>query len=168
MQWKTDPLDMDLVLLLQFVNTPGNEIAPRSDIVREDLQDHRFCHNSLQYCSKPLARSPASAGSLENSETSLNSVSDTRAQHLILSALGRIVKENESAAQPSSPSICSTSGRSNFSRSCRPVQYSPIRLPIINAAVPPITVLMSPEFTQRMCNCRSSNRALGTTFIPKP
>ena len=97
---------MDLVLLLQLVNTPGNEIAPRSDIVGKDLQDYLFSHYFLQYCSKLLARSPASAGSLENSE---NSVRDTRAQHLIFSALGRIVKENESAAQPSSPSVCSTS-----------------------------------------------------------
>jgi hypothetical protein len=57
MQWKTDPLDMDFVLLLQLVNTPGNEVAPRSDIVGKDLQDHLFSHSSLQYCSKPLARS---------------------------------------------------------------------------------------------------------------
>ena len=103
MQRKTDPLDVDLVLLLKLVNTPGNEIAPRSDIVGKDLQDYLFSHYFLQYCSKLLARSPASAGSLENS------VRDTRAQHLIFSALGRIVKENESAAQPSSPSVCSTS-----------------------------------------------------------
>ena len=48
MQWKTDPLDMDLVLLLQLVNTPGNEIAPRSDIVGKDLQDYLFSHHALQ------------------------------------------------------------------------------------------------------------------------
>jgi hypothetical protein len=37
MQWKTDPPDVDIVLLLKLVNTPGNEIAPRSDIVGKDL-----------------------------------------------------------------------------------------------------------------------------------
>jgi hypothetical protein len=45
MQWKTDPLKMDVVLLLQLVNTPGNEVAPRSDIVGKDLQDNRFFHD---------------------------------------------------------------------------------------------------------------------------
>ena len=48
MQWETDPLDMNLVLLLQLVNTPGNEVAPRSDIVGKDLQDHLVRHYSLQ------------------------------------------------------------------------------------------------------------------------
>ena len=38
---------MDLVLLLKLVNTPGNEIAPRSDIVGKDLQDHLFSHAFL-------------------------------------------------------------------------------------------------------------------------
>jgi hypothetical protein len=35
---------MDVVLLLQLVNTPGNEVAPRSDIVGKNLQDHWFSH----------------------------------------------------------------------------------------------------------------------------
>jgi hypothetical protein len=41
---------MDLVLLLKLVNTPGNEIAPRSDIVGKDLQDNLFCHDSSSLC----------------------------------------------------------------------------------------------------------------------
>jgi hypothetical protein len=47
MQGKGDPLDLNLVLLPKPVNTPGNEIAPRSDIVGEYFQDDRFCHDSL-------------------------------------------------------------------------------------------------------------------------
>ena len=39
MQGKGDPLHLDIVRLLEFFNTPGNEIAPGSDIVGEDLQE---------------------------------------------------------------------------------------------------------------------------------
>jgi len=38
MQGKRDPLDLDIVRLFEFFNTPGNEVAPRSDIVGENLQ----------------------------------------------------------------------------------------------------------------------------------
>jgi len=37
MKGKRRPVDMDVVSLLQSFNTPGNEIAPGSDVVREDF-----------------------------------------------------------------------------------------------------------------------------------
>jgi hypothetical protein len=33
MQGESPPFDVDIIFLLQFFNTPGNEIAPGSDIV---------------------------------------------------------------------------------------------------------------------------------------
>ena len=38
MQGKGHPVDIQIMLLPQFFNTPGNEIAPGSDVVRKDLQ----------------------------------------------------------------------------------------------------------------------------------
>jgi hypothetical protein len=38
------PLHLDRIFLLQFFNTPGNEIAPGSDVVREDFQDVAVRH----------------------------------------------------------------------------------------------------------------------------
>jgi hypothetical protein len=37
-QGKSPPLDFDLKILLQFFNTPGNEIAPGSYVIRKNLQ----------------------------------------------------------------------------------------------------------------------------------
>jgi len=33
MQWESRPSDADGIFVLQFLNTPGNEITPGSDIV---------------------------------------------------------------------------------------------------------------------------------------
>ena len=38
MEWEGDPFRFDIVRLLEFFNTPGNEVAPGSDIVGENLQ----------------------------------------------------------------------------------------------------------------------------------
>jgi hypothetical protein len=44
MKRKGRPVRVDIKFLLQFFNTPGNEIAPGSDIVREDFQDLAVRH----------------------------------------------------------------------------------------------------------------------------
>ena len=49
MQGKRDPLEINLVLLSESVNTPGNEITPRSDVVGKDLQNNGFRHDSSTY-----------------------------------------------------------------------------------------------------------------------
>jgi hypothetical protein len=38
MQGKRDPLHLDIIRLFESFNTPGNEVAPGSDIVGEYLQ----------------------------------------------------------------------------------------------------------------------------------
>jgi hypothetical protein len=38
MERKSRPMDIDIILFLQFFNTPGNEIAPGSDKIRKNLK----------------------------------------------------------------------------------------------------------------------------------
>jgi len=45
MQREIHPLDVDVVVLLQPFNTPGTEVAPRSDEVGEDFQSDWFAHD---------------------------------------------------------------------------------------------------------------------------
>jgi hypothetical protein len=45
MKRKSCPPDADCKFFLQFFNTPGNEIAPGSDVVRENFKNDRFGHN---------------------------------------------------------------------------------------------------------------------------
>ena len=44
MEGKSDPLDINLVLIFKPVNTPGNEITPGSDVVGKDFENNRVCH----------------------------------------------------------------------------------------------------------------------------
>ena len=47
MKWKINPLNLYIEVLSQLFNTPGTEIAPRSNEVGEDLQQNGFgCHVS--------------------------------------------------------------------------------------------------------------------------
>ena len=46
MERKEDPLHIDVKLLSETVNTPGTEIAPRSDVVGEDFQGE-WCGHEL-------------------------------------------------------------------------------------------------------------------------
>jgi hypothetical protein len=39
MEGKGDPADLELEFFLQLFNTPGNEIAPGSDIIRKYFQN---------------------------------------------------------------------------------------------------------------------------------
>ena len=47
MKWKGHPTNMDVKILLQLINTHGTEIAPGSDIIRKDFNNHRFSHRFL-------------------------------------------------------------------------------------------------------------------------
>jgi hypothetical protein len=44
MQGEVHPLDLDLEIPLQFFNTPGTEITPRSNVIGKDLQRDRLGH----------------------------------------------------------------------------------------------------------------------------
>ena len=44
MQWEINPLHIDFKIPFQLFNTPGTEIAPRSDKICKDLQCDRFAH----------------------------------------------------------------------------------------------------------------------------
>jgi hypothetical protein len=52
MQGKMHPFRLDIEFPLQFFNTPGTEITPRSNVICEDLQDDWFSHVIVL----PLAR----------------------------------------------------------------------------------------------------------------
>jgi hypothetical protein len=54
MQGKGYPLDLEIVCLFEFFNTPGNEVAPGSDVVRKDFQKNSA---SLSHRSSPLLQS---------------------------------------------------------------------------------------------------------------
>jgi hypothetical protein len=42
MEGEVGDFDFEIVVLLELLNTPGTEVAPRSDVVREDLKDLGF------------------------------------------------------------------------------------------------------------------------------
>jgi hypothetical protein len=44
MQREMRPYNVDVILFLQPLNTPGTEVAPGSDVVREDFQRQRLVH----------------------------------------------------------------------------------------------------------------------------
>jgi hypothetical protein len=44
MQWKLRPLHRQTVLGFEFLDTPGDEIAPRSNEIGKDFQDERLRH----------------------------------------------------------------------------------------------------------------------------
>jgi hypothetical protein len=46
MKGKRPPLDCDLKILSQFFNTPGNEVAPGSDIIGKNFQNRQGFHFS--------------------------------------------------------------------------------------------------------------------------
>jgi hypothetical protein len=47
MERKLSELDLETVILFQFLDTPGDEIAPGSNEVGEDFEDERFRHGFL-------------------------------------------------------------------------------------------------------------------------
>jgi hypothetical protein len=54
MQGKGNPLDLEIVCLFESFNTPGNEVAPGSDVIRKDFQKNSA---SLSHHSSPLLQS---------------------------------------------------------------------------------------------------------------
>jgi len=56
MQRKGPPDDLDIKVVLQFFNTPGNEIAPGSDIVGKYFQHWFLCHFFLLIYLKAVSR----------------------------------------------------------------------------------------------------------------
>jgi len=47
MERKLSELDLETVILFQFLDTPGDEIAPGSNEVGKDFEDERFRHGFL-------------------------------------------------------------------------------------------------------------------------
>lgn len=41
---KAGPMNFNVIVLPQPFNTPGNEIAPRSGVIREYIESHGFIH----------------------------------------------------------------------------------------------------------------------------
>ena len=54
MQGKGNPLDLQIVCLFEFFSTPGNEVAPGSDVIGKDFQKNS---SSLGHRSLPRLRS---------------------------------------------------------------------------------------------------------------
>ena len=52
MQWELSELDLQTVILLQFLDTPGDEVAPRSNEIREDFEHERLRHIGLHLFSE--------------------------------------------------------------------------------------------------------------------
>ena len=50
MQGKMHPLRFNVEIPLQFFNTPGTEITPRSNVIGEYFQYGRFCHCCFLHC----------------------------------------------------------------------------------------------------------------------
>src|SRR5262245_19903907 len=57
MQWEVDPLHVNVEVLFQLFNTPGTEVAPGSDEIREYV---KFDHSSIFrfFWPLPLPSSP--------------------------------------------------------------------------------------------------------------
>jgi hypothetical protein len=47
MQRELSNLDPQTVILLQFLDTPGDEIAPRSNKIGKNFENERFRHDRL-------------------------------------------------------------------------------------------------------------------------
>jgi hypothetical protein len=63
MKRKSRPVNFDVIIFLQFLNTHGTEIAPRSNIIGEDFKNHRFGHGFLLFIflAKKTGLSPGQA-----------------------------------------------------------------------------------------------------------
>ena len=47
MQRKVSELDRQAIFFLEFLDTPGDEIAPRSNEIGKDFKNQRLCHDLL-------------------------------------------------------------------------------------------------------------------------
>jgi hypothetical protein len=49
MKRECPPFNPDLIFFFQFFNTPGNEIAPGSDVIGKDFKNNRIRHVYLPF-----------------------------------------------------------------------------------------------------------------------
>jgi hypothetical protein len=49
MQWEMSELNLQTVILLQFLDTPGDEVAPRSNKIGKNFENERFRHDRLLF-----------------------------------------------------------------------------------------------------------------------
>jgi hypothetical protein len=47
MKRKLRELDREIVIRFEFLDTPGDEIAPRSNEIGKDFENQRLCHDWL-------------------------------------------------------------------------------------------------------------------------
>jgi hypothetical protein len=47
MEREVGELDFQTVVLFEFLDTPGDEVAPRSNKIRKDFENERLCHLDL-------------------------------------------------------------------------------------------------------------------------
>ena len=52
MQWELSELNLQTVILLQFLDTPGDEVAPGSNEIGKNLKNQRLGHNTTPFLSK--------------------------------------------------------------------------------------------------------------------
>jgi hypothetical protein len=46
MKWEVGKFDRQTIIVFQFLDTPGDEVAPGSDKVGKDFENKRFRHKS--------------------------------------------------------------------------------------------------------------------------
>jgi len=64
MERKLSELDLETVILFQFLDTPGDEIAPGSNEVGKDFEDERFRHGFLLRNSNVKLQSTRNTGAI--------------------------------------------------------------------------------------------------------
>jgi hypothetical protein len=47
MKWELSKLDFQVIVTSKFLDTPGDEVAPGSNEIREDFQYERLGHDCL-------------------------------------------------------------------------------------------------------------------------
>jgi hypothetical protein len=52
MKWESTPADFDFVVPAESFNTPGNEVTPRSNVIRKQLKGCLFGHQICSTCFK--------------------------------------------------------------------------------------------------------------------
>lgn len=52
MQWELSELNLQTVILLQFLDTPGDEVAPGSNEIGKNLKNQRLGHKTTPFLLK--------------------------------------------------------------------------------------------------------------------
>ena len=80
MQWELSELNLQTVILLQFLDTPGDEVAPRSNKIGKNFENERFRH---AYTRLYFADEPANA-----SDPVLNSIKNKKRRQTLIASPG--------------------------------------------------------------------------------